>query len=47
MGRTANFNDKERYLIHVDLAHGLKPCMIAKKLYRHPSCSYKEIKFNY
>ena len=47
MGRTANLNEKERYLIHVDLAHGLKPGMIAKKLDRHPSCIYKEIKLNY
>lgn len=47
MGRTANLNEKERYLIHVDLAHGLKPGIIAKKLNRHPSCIYKEIKLNY
>ena len=32
MGRTANLTEKERYLIHVDLAHGIKPSVIAKKL---------------
>ena len=47
MGRTANLTEKERYLIHVDLAHGIKPSVIAKKLNRHRSCIYKEIKLNY
>lgn len=46
MGRRTNLNDNERYLIHIDLAHGVKPSQIALKLGRHRSCITKEIKLN-
>lgn len=47
MGRATNLTEKERFLIHIDLSHGLKPSDIAKKLGRHRSCITREVKLNY